>query len=258
MVIPQRPIGDTADPRWQWRLTDDGSYTLVQVATGDAMHSGCGALEETRHVYLVGSGAAERLRQRQATRIWELGFGSGLGWLVTADWALRHGAPLDYVGLDVQLPPADVVRQLDWDRAIANHRLVQATLDWFGEAERAIGRSTAIPPLQLDSVRLELVLSDALAWCRQQLAADESVCGQPFDAIYFDPFSPQAAPQLWSPEVFRALRRIIRPGGRLASYCVNRRVRDDMASAGWRVQRVPGPVDGKREVLTAEAVDHND
>ena len=39
--------------------------------------------------------------------------------------------------------------------------------------------------------------------------------------------------------------------GRLVSYCVNRRVRDTLTEVGFAVNRVAGPVGGKREVLVA-------
>ncbi len=47
------------------------------------------------------------------------------------------------------------------------------------------------------------------------------------------------------------MHRALRTGGKLDSYCVNRRVRDDLALAGFEVDRVPGPPGGKREVLVA-------
>jgi len=83
MPIPDRPTFDTADARWQCRITDDGSPTLVQTSTDDSMHSGCGAVAETRHVYLLGSGAEARIVAGHTTRVLELGFGTGLGWLIT-------------------------------------------------------------------------------------------------------------------------------------------------------------------------------
>jgi len=252
MPIPDRPTFATADPRWLCRITDDGSPTLVQTSTDDSMHSGCGALAETRHVYLFGSGAGASLADGRPNRVLELGLGTGLGWMVTAQWAIRHGAPLYYLALESELPPAAVIRQLDWQRFIDDRELIDATLRWFAEVESAGVAMGSGPKLVFKETVLEVCLGDAADWCLGPQHRDYQQTSDRFDAVYFDPFSPETSPRLWQPDIFAAMHSVTRPGGRLASYCVNRQVRDALALAGWQVTRVPGPIGGKREVLVAE------
>jgi tRNA U34 5-methylaminomethyl-2-thiouridine-forming methyltransferase MnmC len=249
--IPERPTVGTADARWQCRLTDDGSPTLVQMSTNDSMHSGCGAVAETRHVYLVGSGVAERLAQHQPTRVLELGFGSGLGWLMTADEATAYGTPLFYHALESQLPPADVIRQLHWERHIRNAKLVDATIHGLELVELSLASQTPITPLRFEQATLELSCGDAVQWCLGSAHEIYQLPPNRFDAVYFDPFSPATSPRLWQPDIFTAMREVTAPDGRLASYCVNRQVRDALQVAQWVVTKVTGPPGGKREVLVA-------
>jgi tRNA U34 5-methylaminomethyl-2-thiouridine-forming methyltransferase MnmC len=251
MSIPDRPTFATADARWQCRITDDGSPTLVQASNDDSMHSGCGALAETRHVYLIGSGAESKIVAGHATRVLELGFGTGLGWLITAQAANEHHTPLFYLALETELPPAAVIRQLDWYRFISNRELVDATIQWFADAESALALKTKIPKLVFGDAALEVSLGDATDWCSSPLHHRYQESDQQFDAIYFDPFSPESSPRLWQTDIFSAMHAVTKPDGRLASYCVNRQVRDAMTNAGWKVRRIPGPPGGKREVLVA-------
>jgi tRNA U34 5-methylaminomethyl-2-thiouridine-forming methyltransferase MnmC len=251
MPIPDRPTFATADPRWQYRITDDGSPTLVQTSNNDSMHSGCGALAETRYVYLVGSGAESRLAAGQSTRVLELGFGTGLGWMVTAQAAIAYRAPLFYLALESDLPPAAVIRQLDWHRFIDNRDLVDATIQWFADVEAASGTQTATPPLVFGDLTLEVSLGDAATWCCGPTHEKYQQPDQRFDAIYFDPYSPESSPQLWQSDIFAAMHAVANPDARLASYCVNRQVRDAMKAAGWNVAKTAGPPGGKREVLVA-------
>jgi tRNA U34 5-methylaminomethyl-2-thiouridine-forming methyltransferase MnmC len=251
MPIPDRPTFATADPRWQCRITDDGSPTLVQTSTYDSMHSGCGALAETRHVYLVGSGTESRLATGQSTRVLELGFGTGLGWMVTAQTAIKNRTALHYLALESDLPPAAVIRQLDWHRFIDNRDLVDATIQWFTDAEVALAAQAAIPQLRLGNLTLEVSLGDAVDWCCGPLHYPYKQADQRFDAIYFDPFSPESTPRLWQSDIFATMHAVAKPDGRLASYCVNRQVRDAMQAAGWNVVKTVGPPGGKREVLVA-------
>lgn len=251
MPIPDRPTFATADARWQCRITDDGSTTLVQTSSDDSMHSGCGALAETRHVYLVGSGVESLLTSGQATRVLELGFGTGLGWLVTAQSAFTHRTPLYYLALESDLPPAAVIRQLDWHRFIDNRELVDATIQWFADAESAIASHTKVPNLIVGDAVLEVAIGDAVQWCCGPIHHRYKDSAQQFDAIYFDPFSPESSPRLWQADIFATMHDVTKPTGRLASYCVNRQVRDAMKAAGWDVGKIAGPPGGKREVLVA-------
>ncbi len=71
------------------------------------------------------------------------------------------------------------------------------------------------------------------------------------DAVYFDAFSPQTSPELWTVEVFQAMYGLLKPRGRLVTYCVKRSVQDGLRQVGFDVCKTPGPSGGKREVLVA-------
>lgn len=252
MPIPDRLTVASPDRRWQIRITDDASPTLVQAATDDAMHSGCGALAETQHVYLAGSGVAQRLAAGQATRVLEVGFGSGMAWLLSADAALAHGTPLAYVGLENQLPPEPVIRQLDFGRFLRRPDLLDRYCRWLAAFPQTTEVASAAPQthtFQFETVCLQLELGDAVQWC---LHGQRDESAPRFDAIYFDPYSPATSPRLWQQDIFAALRKLLASDGKLASYCVSRPVRDALAAAGYVVNKVPGPAGGKREVLLAQ------
>lgn len=255
MPIPIRPTNASPDRRWLIRITDDASPTLVQAATDDAMHSGCGALAETRHVYLTGSGVAQRLAAGQATRVLEVGLGSGMAWLLSADVALAHHTPLVYVGLENLLPPESVIRQLDLGRFLRRPDLLESYCRWLGaisQTSAAAGPTPQSHTFQFECVGLQLELGDAVQWCLHGHHDRWRDPGQQFNAIYFDPYSPATSPRLWQRDIFAALRNRLAPAGMLASYCVSRPVRDALAAAGYVVSRVPGPPGGKREVLLAQ------
>jgi tRNA U34 5-methylaminomethyl-2-thiouridine-forming methyltransferase MnmC len=239
MTIPARRTFDSVDPRWRIQITDDGSPTLIDCVSGDSMHSGCGAIAETEHVYLHNSGVTARLQQGFATRILELGLGTGLGCLLSAGLANQCRTRVDYVAIENQLVSANVVKQLAFEQHGIEGELVNAFCELLRDAN---GRSS-LRGLIGECCELTVYQCDATTW-----RGDEA--GQ-FDAVFFDPFSPQTSPQLWSNEVLAAMHKQLKPGGKLVSYCVNRKVRDLLMAVGFEVARVPGPMDGKREVLVA-------
>jgi len=255
MPIPDRPTIASSDRRWQIRITDDDSPTLVQAATADSMHSGCGAIAESQHVYLAGSSVAQRLAAGRPTRVLEVGFGSGMAWLLSADAALAHAAPLLYVGLENQLPPESVIRELKLGRYLRQPELLEHYCRWLGSfasAAEAPGHPTESHTFQFECVTLQLELGDAVQWCLHGQRDRFDDPADRFDAIYFDPYSPATSPRLWQQDIFAALRKLLAADGSLVSYCVSRPVRDAIAAAGLVVSKVPGPVGGKREVLLAK------
>jgi tRNA U34 5-methylaminomethyl-2-thiouridine-forming methyltransferase MnmC len=243
MTIPDRETYDSVDSRWMIRVTDDGSPTLVDRVTGDSMHSGCGAIAETAHVYLHNGGIAERLQQRKPSRILEVGLGTGLGCLLSADAANRFQTPIDYVALENNLAPAGVVAQL----ADKMHGIEPLLIQSYCELLRSVSSQSMLKGSVGPYCELTVHLGDAANW--------EGVNERLFDAIYFDPYSPDANPELWSAPVLATMRRHLSSTGRLVSYCVNRRVRDTLIEVGFVVNRVRGPIGGKREVLVATCVD---
>src|SRR5690606_15710091 len=122
------------------------------------------------HVYLAGSGVAERLAAGVATRVLEVGFGSGMGWLLSADAALFHGAALHYVGLENQLPPEPVIRQLDLGRFLRRPDLLDHYCQWlaaFPPATEVASTALQSHTFQFECVSLQLELGDAVQWCLQ-------------------------------------------------------------------------------------------
>jgi tRNA U34 5-methylaminomethyl-2-thiouridine-forming methyltransferase MnmC len=76
------------------------------------------------------------------------------------------------------------------------------------------------------------------------------VTGQKYDVIYFDAFSPDVQPGLWTPEVFLLVAGMMKPGAVLSTYSSKGLVRRNMKAAGLIVEQMPGPP-GKREIITA-------
>src|SRR6056297_1619711 len=139
---PARCTIDIPHPNLVIQVTDDGSRTLIDPATDVAYHSGCGAVAETRHVYLRNSSVEDRFINRLPTSVLEIGLGTGLGLLMTLDHARRHAAPLRYTAWEQQWLAADVLEQLDLGRHLHDPSLAEALIDWRRslEVEVSAGR----------------------------------------------------------------------------------------------------------------------
>jgi len=287
MPTPDRPRQPTGHPAWQWLVTDDGSRTLWDVRRKESFHSGCGAVAETLIVYLQHSGVLSRLRQQVPTRVLEYGLGTATSFLLTASLAEHYRTPLVYTALECALLPSEILGQLDLAKSVESclaggfAKTPEADplfeLSEFAALPSMIGalveavagwqqRPTTRPLVAQigEFVVLQLWIGDACNWTPQPsqfsvawgAASDDNQMhtgsAAVYDAIYFDPFSPETNPELWASEVLGVAVAALCPGGLLTSYCVKSTVRRAMQQCGMLVRKAAGPVGGKREVLVAQ------
>ncbi len=251
-------------------VTDDGSRTLWDERLNETYHSGCGAVAECWVVYLYNSGVLDRLRIGQPTAVLEYGFGTATAFLITAAVARLYKTPLFYRSLEWHLQPEDIFGGLNLQLANCDHPGMES----FGEAlplalelqDRFVQWRSQLPDFPASNVyefrpfsdcSLELWIGDAATYGRAQDAnqiTSQSFATEEknlFNAIYFDPFSPETSPDLWSTEVLKTAFDNLLSGGRLTSYCVKGSIRRLLMEIGFDVRRTAGPIGGKREVLVA-------
>lgn len=246
------------------RATGDGSLTLFDPATGESYHSDRGAWSETLHVFLGASGVADRLADGRTTHVVEVGLGTGTNLLATLDAAIAGDAKLHYRALELRPPPVDAVRALDLGRRLARPELEAAWLDVLTElhaaADRDARRAGAPHRGGTDAphafafpggATLEVALDDAATDDGPSPLAAAALEAGWAHAVFHDAFSPGTSPELWTDAFLGACARALAPGGAWVSYTVAGVVRRSLAGHGLRVEKLPGPPGGKREMARA-------
>lgn len=223
-------------------LTADGSKTLFSERYDQTFHSDKGAITESKHVFLEASGVAERLRQKQATTVLEVGFGTGLNFFLTADLALNSKTKLHFASLEQSLLPSSVLKGLNYAQAIKKPELIEA-YSTFRDGLPKLPKGNY--SFQFEEVTLELLLGEA----SKQMLLENT-----FDVVYQDAFSPDANAELWSESFFTSLYKALKPSGVLTTYSVKGEVRRRLQALGFEVQKLKGPEGGKREMLKATKV----
>lgn len=253
---PERPLLETPDPRYQILVTDDGSRSLQDLVLNESYHSGSGAAAESYVVYLRNSAVVDLLTANRETRVFEYGFGTGMNFLMTAALAQARNVPLYFESWEYRLLPLEVFQLLHLPDAI---RAAQQ-LGWLtecGEHAETIWNNflnfrTSLDSNQHGSYVLDIAPNITLNLMLGNAQSVQSLCyTKLFDAVYFDAFSPQTNPGLWTNDVLATAYRLLRPGGKLTTYCVNSYVRKLMTECGFKVSKGPGPPKGKREVMIA-------
>jgi tRNA 5-methylaminomethyl-2-thiouridine biosynthesis bifunctional protein len=229
------PLLDPAD------LATNAEGQALSPRYGDVYASRAGALGQARGVYLQGCGLLDTpscWAGREQFTVLETGFGLGVNFLAT--WAAWRADPqrcarLDYVSLELHpVRAADLLRHAPPE---LQPLAVELAAQWPPPVRGLHG-------LVLDEgrVRLLLAFGDAAELApKLKLAAD---------ALYLDGFTPARNPAMWTPELFRALVRLSKPGARAASYTVAHAVQKGLGQAGFEVELQPG-WGGKQQRLQA-------
>ena len=210
--------------------TDDGSATLFVPELDEHYHSVKGAYTESLHIYrdCAYLYAAARSVERPL-RLLEVGFGTGLNAAVTA-MAATAECPVHYITLEKYPIDSSVVASLGYDA------LVDAQL--FAS---------------LHAAPWEHFVSITSHFTLEKRCCDLLTVALPtdIDIVYFDAFAPEKQPEMWTEAVFARLHHAMRPGGVLTTYCAKGAIRRLLQQVGFTVERLAGPVGGKREILRA-------
>lgn len=227
--------------------TKDGSKTLYSERYAQTFHSDKGAVTESKHVFLESSEVAPKLRAGESVSVLEVGFGTGLNFFLTADIAVKHQAKLSYTALEQTLLPASVVQHLGYEEHLENEGVLESYLAFRQSLPEDVENGQYI--FEYHGVRLTLLVGEATTGTLGVNLIGVNL----FDAIYQDAFSPDANPELWSEDFFAKLYGVLKPSGKLTTYSVKGDVRRTLRKVGFVVQKRPGPLGGKREMLIAES-----
>ncbi len=188
---------------------------------GDPYFSTMDGLAETQHVFLGGNQLPARFSEN--FHIAELGFGTGLNLLAAWKAWEENGAttPLHYTSFEAYPMTSD-----DMERAL------QIWSELTPYARRLLTAWRTGTTLKTDNLHLEIILGDA----RDTLPKWQGLA----DAWFLDGFSPTKNPELWSPEILRAVAKHTAPNGTFSTYTAAGHVRRALQDAGFTVTRRPG------------------
>src|SRR6202012_2782234 len=95
--------------------TEDGSNTIYNSEVGENYHSRHGALQESRHVFLK-SGLEYFLANNPSKEvsILEVGFGTGLNFLLSAEYCINNQIKLNYTGIEAYPLSLEMIGQIGY------------------------------------------------------------------------------------------------------------------------------------------------
>ena len=220
-------------PNLTFAQTADGSRTIFNAEVGEHYHSRHGALQESQHVFL--QSGLNYFREKsglQEAKILEVGFGTGLNFLLTADLSQEKKIRVQYTGIEAYPLPFDMISKTEYDQYV----------------------STGIWDRFLNSYMASFTSSVQIGdFCELEIAEcklHDFTSKQTFDVIYFDAFAAIHQPDMWTDEALSHVCSFLNPGGVFVTYAITGNLKRSMKALGFNIEKVPG-APGKREMLRA-------
>lgn len=204
-------------------ITADNTETFLNEEVGESYHSQTGAVEEALKKYAIPCRIKE-LAKTGNIKILDVCFGMGYNSALAISVALEENpeCEIEVVGLE-------------YDRTIISKiQEVNPPIAFFLHYKKLTRRNLKF---KQGKIFVRLILGDARETAK-------TLPENYFDAIFFDPFSPKTAPEMWQIPFFGQMHRVLKSSGLLATYSCARMARENMSTAGLMYD--DGPIVGRR------------
>lgn len=218
-------------------LTADGSNTLFNEKIGEHYHSKHGAVQESKHVF-VGAGFKHVIDTMTPSAnqisVLEVGFGTGLNFLLTASYSsfLEQHITLNYTAIEAFPLTIEELESTGYENYVPK-KLWNDMLNNYG---KALQQSAKITP----GINLRIAHSYLHRYESPQL----------FDLLYYDAFSVQHQPEMWTDDIIAHASSFLKPGGVFVTYAITGKLKRALKAVGFTIEKLPG-APGKREMLRA-------
>ncbi len=211
------------------KTTADGSNTLYVPEIDESYHSTNGAVQESLHIF-INDGFHHC--KKKTIKVLEIGFGTGLNAFLTLIEAEKENKSVIYTGLEFYPVETEEAVKLNYPELI--------------EADKR----AEFEALHRCEWNREVKINPDFTLIKQRVDFTKTEFSEEYDVVYFDAFSPEKQPEMWSEKIFEKLYLCAGENAILTTYCAKGIVRRALQSAGFVVERLPGPI-GKREILRA-------
>ncbi|WP_231490033.1 tRNA (5-methylaminomethyl-2-thiouridine)(34)-methyltransferase MnmD [Pedobacter sp. Leaf170] len=211
--------------------TADGSNTLYNETIEEHYHSKHGALQESKHVF-IDAGLKFASSGKSEISIFEVGFGTGLNFILSLEYCIQNNIKLNYTSLEAFPLTIEVLNQTGYS-AYVSADTWNSFITNYEDSLKGIKALSPLCQLQIPHTTLA-----------------EFKTEQTFDLVYYDAFSVQHQPEMWSDEIIAQTCNLLKPGGTFVTYAITGKLKRAVKACNFTIEKLPG-APGKREMLRA-------
>ncbi len=209
-------------------ITNDGSHSIFNPEVNETYHSKHGAIVEAEYIFIKHGFSAVN---KKTLTILEIGFGTGLNALLTSQKATQKKVTVNYHTMELYPVNKDKYKKLNFTDLIGMEK--DDLLD-----------------LHQSEWEKECQITDYFKLTKSKSSLENYTSKTKFDIIYFDAFSPEKQPELWTDIIFKKMHEYLKEDGFLVTYCAKGVVKRTMKAVGFEIVVLDGPT-GKRQMTRA-------
>ncbi|WP_456464545.1 tRNA (5-methylaminomethyl-2-thiouridine)(34)-methyltransferase MnmD [Persephonella sp.] len=217
--------------------TADGTETFLNEEYNEAYHSTkAGAYTESLHKFVIPCRIDSLSLEKNRIDILDVGFGLGYNVAVAVKVASDKNPEilLDITSIEKDISVFDKIKKLSIPENLKE--IYDQILS--GRFEKNVYRAEG------KNFRLNILFSDA----RQILRSLK----KKFDAVFYDAFSPKVNTEMWTVEIFKAVKELMRQEAILSTYSASLAVRKGLIEVGFKIGLVE-PV-GRKSYSTVATI----
>lgn len=198
------------------------------------------AIQESQYVFIEGNQLQERFRVCKNFSICELGFGTGLNFLLTAKLFLETNTKGMLYYFSIEKYPLSIY---EMKQALSKFSEIKLDLEYLLELFKWMYYPTIgfLTFYYRDRVRVTLLLGDVLEMLKE-------IHHTFFDCWYLDGFSPSKNPEMWRKEIYFEMARLSKPNATFATFSCAKIVKEGLQEANFYIEKRKG-FEKKREML---------
>jgi tRNA U34 5-methylaminomethyl-2-thiouridine-forming methyltransferase MnmC len=209
--------------------SEDGSHTIYSDDFKEHFHSVHGAITESLHVFIQNGLHAIKTKQ---VNILEIGFGTGLNAFLTLIDSVKNSRSVYYETIELFPLEQEFINTINYTGFFED-----SFKNYFSQLHECNWNEKITIVKNFD---LKKILGDILKYKFSQL----------FDLVFFDAFSPESQPEMWTKQIFEKIYLSMGQGGILTTYCAKGTVKRTLKEIGFTIELLPGPP-GKRHMVRA-------
>ena len=212
-------------------LTDDGSNSLFNNDINESYHSKHGAINESQHIFI---NYGLQYIYKKEIKIFEIGFGTGLNALLSFLYSKNKKIRIDY-------------------QTVEKFPLKKSEYSNLNFSEQLNIKKDIFTNLHKSKWESKSEISDLFSITKYAKDLNNFNHKYYYDIIYFDAFSPEKQPDLWTEKNFKKLYDNLNYNGILITYCAKGLIKRTLKKVGFQIYSFSGPK-GKREITQARKI----
>ncbi len=206
--------------------TEDGSKTFLSKNFNETYHSVKGAVGESMHVFI---NAGLNFIDKKQINVFEVGFGTGLNAILTYNEALKSKKSISYITIEKYPIERSIIEKL-------NYNILSSSENVFYD-------------LHSSEWDKKIKINDLFSFKKIKADFTEYEFAEKFDLIFFDAFSYDTQPEMWSLKIMSNIFNALNKNGVFVTYSSKGIIKQNLRSAGFEVKRLQGYK--KRHILRA-------